>query len=79
MSRVVPRSHQRQNGGKIIGTRWAEVNKGDAESPNCRSRLVGREFNVGGDDTLYAAPPPLEALRIVPVDYLLAKVSCGVN
>ena len=42
-----------------------DVNKGDAEVPDCRSRLVGREFNVGKDDNLYAATPPLEALRWV--------------
>ena len=63
--KVVPREHQKGTGGKIIGTRWADVNKGDAESPNCRSRLVGREFNVCRDDTLYAAAPPLKALRLV--------------
>ena len=63
--KVVPREHQKGTGGKIIGTRWVDVNKGDAESPNCRSRLVGREFNVGRDNTLYAATPPLEALRVV--------------
>ena len=63
--RIVPRSHQRTTGGKVIGTRWVDVNKGDAKEPNCRSRLVGREFNVGRDDTLYAATPPLEALRCV--------------
>ena len=61
--KIVPRSHQRSTGGKIIGTRWVDVNKGDAEQPDCRSRLVGREFNVGKDDNLYAATPPLEALR----------------
>ncbi len=27
--------------------------------------MVGREFNVGRDDALYAATPPLEALRVV--------------
>ena len=39
---VVPRSHQSQTGGKLIGTRWVDVNRGDAEAPDCRSRLVGR-------------------------------------
>ena len=63
--KIVPRSHQKRTGGKIIGTRWVDVNKGDSECPNCRSRLVGREFNVGKDDTLYASTPPLEALRYV--------------
>ena len=62
---VVPRSDALRTGGKVIGTRWVDVNKGDSTNPNCRSRLVGREFNVGRDDTLYAATPPLEALRLI--------------
>ena len=63
--RIVPRSHQLRTGGKVIGTRWVDVNKGDLANPTCRSRLVGREFNVGKDDTLYASTPLLEALRYV--------------
>ena len=59
----VPRSHQIATGGKVIGVRWVDVNKGDATDVNYRSRLVGREFNVGRDDALYASTPPLEALR----------------
>ena len=42
-----------------------DVNKGDATDTNYRSRLVGREFNVGRDDVLYAATPSLEALSLV--------------
>ena len=61
----VPRSHQVHTGEKIIGVRWVDVNKGDATDTNYRSRLVGREFNIGRDDALYAATPPLEALRVV--------------
>ena len=38
----VHRSHQVQTGGKIIGVRWVDVNKGDATDTNYRSRLVGR-------------------------------------
>ena len=41
------------------------MNKGDSHNPLYRSRLVGREFNVGKDDSLYAATPPLEALRMI--------------
>ena len=63
--RVVPRSHQRMTGGKIVSTRWVDTNKGDSLKPNCRSRLVGREFNVERDDSLYASTPPLESLRII--------------
>ena len=40
-------------------------NKGDSDNPVIRSRLVGREFNEGKDDTLYASTPPLEALRLL--------------
>ena len=61
----VDRSEIARTGGKLIGTRWVDVNKGDSVNVDCRSRLVGREFNVGRDDALYAATPPLEALRII--------------
>jgi len=49
----------------MIGVRCVDVNKGDSEEPEYRSRLVGREFAIGKDDALYAATPPLEALRII--------------
>ena len=55
----------KKTGGKLIGTRWVDVNKGDSVNVDCRSRLVGREFNVGRDDALYASTPPLEALRMI--------------
>ena len=45
--------------------RWVDVNKGDEAAPNYRSRLVGKEFKTTPDDSLYAATPPLEALRFV--------------
>ena len=61
----VPRSHQREHGGKIIGVRWVDVNKGDEKKTDYRSRLVGQEFATYKDDALYAATPPLEALRII--------------
>ena len=61
----VSRSDVLKTGGKLIGVRWVDVNKGDATDRNYRSRLVGREFNAGRDDTLYASTPPLEALRVV--------------
>ena len=49
--------------GKLIDTRWIDVNKGDEENPNYRSRLVGREFNTY--DTEYAATPPLDSKRLL--------------
>ena len=65
---VVSRDMVQLTGGKLIGTRWVDVNKGDSTNVECRSRLVGREFNVGRDDALYAATPPLEALRLIVSD-----------
>ena len=56
---------QRMKGGKVIGVRWVDVNKGDSEKPDMRSRLVGQKFNAGKIDELYASTPPLEALRFV--------------
>ena len=38
----VPRSEMLARQEKIIKTRWIDVNKGDAQSPNYRSRLVGK-------------------------------------
>ena len=61
----VPCEHHVHTGGKVIGFRLVDVNKGDIAEPNYRSRLVGREFNMGRDDALYAATLPLEALWLV--------------
>ena len=61
----VPRDEQRQTGGKVIGTKWIDVNKGDIDRPNIRCRLVGKEFRTTPDDALYASTPPLEALRVI--------------
>ena len=61
----VPRSEQVATGGKIIGTKWIDTNKGDFENPNIRCRLVGKEFRTGPDDALFASTPPLEALRLI--------------
>ena len=56
---------QQQTFGKMIGIRWVDVNKGDSEEPEYRSRLVGRELNEGKDKALCAATPRLDALRII--------------
>ena len=32
--------HQKKYRGKVISTLWVDTNKGDPETPNCRSRLV---------------------------------------
>ena len=61
----VPRTHQQQHGGKIVGTRWIDTNKGDKINKDYRSRLVGQEFATHRDDALYASTPPLETLRLI--------------
>ena len=55
----VPRSHQQQRGGTIISVKAIDVHKGDRKQKHCRSRWVGREFNLKKDDALYAATPLL--------------------
>ena len=61
----VDKAEMIRRGGKIIKTRWIDVNKGDSQRPNYRSRLVGKEFKTYADDSLYASTPPLEALRLI--------------
>ena len=52
-------------GKKPIGVRWVDINKGDDQNPDYRSRLVAKEINTGHDDDLFAATPPIEALKIL--------------
>ena len=52
-----------------IKGRWVDVNKGDDDMPNHRSRYVAREIRQvhGGKarEGLFAAMPPTEALKLV--------------
>ena len=48
-----------------ITVRRVDVNKGDDESPNYRSRLVVSEITRMGEDLMFAPTPPLESLRTV--------------
>ena len=54
----------RVSGKKPIRVRFVDINKGDAVSPNYRSRLVAQEFR-DGTPYLFAATPPLEALEVL--------------
>ena len=45
--------------------RWIDINKGDTENPNYRSRLVAKEFKTDINPELYAATPPSECLRML--------------
>lgn len=55
---------EREN-GKLIDTKWIDINKGGSAHPNHGSRLVGMEFNQYKNDTLYASTPPLEGTIVI--------------
>ena len=38
----IPRAQALRNKWKVVQVRWIDINKGDDENPNCRSRLVGK-------------------------------------
>ena len=51
-----------------VKSMWLDTNKGDEENENYRSRFVGKEFNTSKNHELFAATPPLEALRMLVSD-----------
>ena len=66
--RKVPKSYARSRTGRPpISVRWVDVNKGDEQNPNYRSRLVARQLKAHdrSGETYFAPAPPLEALRTV--------------
>jgi len=54
-----------ETGRAPIDVRWVDINKGDDNSPNYRSRLVAKEFKTDVRPDLYAATPPGESLRLL--------------
>ena len=48
-----------------ISSRWIDLDKGDMNKPNYRSRLVIQEVRHSGIDAIFAATPPLESLRFL--------------
>eukprot|EP00969_Alexandrium_andersonii_P369704 15475735-Alexandrium_andersonii.AAC.1 len=63
--RVLPVSERRARAGKgPIGGMWVDHNKGYSDTPNVRSRYVAKAIAFF-DDSLFAAAPPLEALRLL--------------
>ena len=48
-----------------IKVKWIDHNKGDRQNVNVRSRLVAKQTNIGKEDGLFAATPPLEAVRML--------------
>ena len=48
----------------LVRSRWVLCNKGDAQSPDMRARLVACEVNHGQrNDAFYASTPPLESKK----------------
>ena len=71
----IPRRMAKEKGWRIIKSRWLDINKGDDANPKYRSRSVGKECNDKAVDRLFAATPPLEALRLL----ISWAASCGVT
>ena len=66
---VVPKEDcYKATGHAPIKGRWVDIHKGDDNNRRYRSRYVAKEFRRGGSTTtaeVFAATPPLEALRIL--------------
>ncbi len=54
-----------ETGRAPIGSKWVDVNKGDAVKPLIRSRFVVKEIATYKSDDFFAATPPLEAFRLL--------------
>ena len=52
-----------RTGRKRISCRWRDINKGDSERVEVRSRLVAREIKKKGTDSFFAGTPPLALVR----------------
>jgi hypothetical protein len=61
--KVVPRAQAA--GRRVVGTRWVSCNKGDAEHPEIRCRLVCQEVKTYNSEEFFAATPPIESLRLI--------------
>ena len=48
----------RVTGAEPVGTRWIDINKGDDDHPEYRSRLVAQEINDHSRQDLFATTPP---------------------
>ena len=59
-SEAVPR------GIRIVGTRWLDINKGDDEEDNYRSRLVAKDFNVGKEG-YFRGDPTVGGFEVVNI------------
>ena len=54
----------------LVRFRWVTCNKGDADTPDCRARLVSCELNKDGNaDAFSASTSPLEAKTLLFAKY----------
>ena len=65
-----------RTGRPPISARWVDVNKGDEDEPNCRSRYVSWQMKAldTSEASHFAPAPPLEALKTI---LSLAMTKCG--
>ena len=54
----IPRAQAMRNKWKVVQVRWIDINEGDDENPNYRSRIVGQEFNNDPMEGLFAGTTP---------------------
>ena len=66
---------------KLVLCRWVLCNKGDAQAPDVRARLVACEVNHSGtrEDSYFASTPPLEAKRMLFAKYASSPTKNGVE
>ena len=55
----------KHTGRPPIKSRWLDINKGDSELPNYRSRWVAKQIKTYEQWDLFAATPTLEAARLI--------------
>ena len=68
--RAVPLARAMQDpSAQLIGVRWVICNKGDAQNPEVRARLVAQEVSHSNDVSFYAATPPLESKRMLSANW----------
>mgnify|MGYP003320391562 CR=1 FL=1 len=65
----VPRAAAHAARKRVVGVKWVDINKGDDDSPEIRSRLVAKELRAfapwASQDDLFAATPPASALALL--------------
>ena len=68
-----------ETNAKPVGTKWVDINKGDDDRVEVRSRLVAMELKsqqvragISRDD-VFSATPPLEAVRLLLIMMMTEK------